>query len=231
MRDDGAPSAEAAARAREIAAGAAFTEAEIDTLNLVPDELRGLDRLIARKRVVAQITDEGLAVMVAGEIDDSDGRICFATDMVPFVEAKPITQPFGDRSHVVIEPMLTDQWFLDAGTLAKPALAAVREGRTRIVPESHQNTYFRWLENIEPWCISRQLWWGHQIPVWYGPAVNSEGDLARDFSWRFCSTSEEGAVDEAELEYRMKTRASWEVRVVANAGEAIALMEEVKKNR
>src|SRR5690606_15493841 len=102
------------------------------------------------------------------------------------VEDKPITQPFGDRSKVVIEPMLTDQWFLDAETLAKPALEAVREGRTRIIPESHQNTYYRWLENIEPWCISRQLWWGHRIPVWYGldlgaeDFIDDEGDGALD---------------------------------------------------
>ena len=69
---------------------------------------------------------------------------------------------------MAIEPFLTDQWYVDAATLAKPALAAVRDGRTRILPERDEKTYFHWLENIEPWCISRQLWWGHQIPVWYG---------------------------------------------------------------
>ena len=74
--------------------------------------------------------------------------------------------PHGDRSKVAIEPFLTDQWYVDAATLAKPALAAVRDGRTRILPERDEKTYFHWLENIEPWCISRQLWWGHQIPVW-----------------------------------------------------------------
>jgi valyl-tRNA synthetase len=145
MRDDGAPYADAAVRAREIAAGAA-SEAEIDALNLVPDAYRGLDRFEARKRVVADIDAEGLMLAV---------------------EAKPITQPFGDRSKVVIEPMLTDQWFVDAARLAGPALDAVRDGRTRILPENQERTYFRWLETIEPWCISRQLWWGHQIPVWY----------------------------------------------------------------
>jgi valyl-tRNA synthetase len=70
---------------------------------------------------------------------------------------------------VVIEPMLTDQWFADAKTLAKPAIASVREGRTQFVPKNWENTYFNWMENIEPWCVSRQLWWGHQIPAWYGP--------------------------------------------------------------
>ena len=158
MRADGAPYAEAVARAREIAAGAAAGEAEVDALNLVPDKYRGLDRLDARKAVVADITAAGLAVTAPG----ADGA------PVPLVEAKPITQPFGDRSKVVIEPMLTDQWCVDAATLAGPALAAVREGRTRILPESQEKTYYHWLENIEPWCISRQLWWGHQIPVWYG---------------------------------------------------------------
>ena len=79
------------------------------------------------------------------------------------------TVPHGDRSKVAIEPFLTDQWYVDAATLAKPALEAVRDGRTRIQPEQHEKTYFHWLETIEPWCISRQLWWGHQIPVWYGP--------------------------------------------------------------
>ncbi len=88
---------------------------------------------------------------------------------MPYVEAKPIMQPFGDRSKVVIEPMLTDQWFVDTAKIVEPALEAVRTGRTTIIPASGEKTYYHWLENIEPWCISRQLWWGHQIPVWYGP--------------------------------------------------------------
>ena len=90
-----------------------------------------------------------------------------AEALVPLVEAKMITQPHGDRSKVVIEPMLTDQWFVDTAKIVEPALAAVRDGRTRIIPEQHRKVYFHWLENIEPWTISRQLWWGHQIPVWY----------------------------------------------------------------
>lgn len=170
MRADGAPYAECAARAQEIAEGAAFTAEEIDTLNLIPDHLRGLDRLIARKRVVEEITAEGLAVMVeapaqAGDAEDSAEP---TPEMVPFIEAKPIMQPFGDRSKVVIEPMLTDQWFVDTAKIVGPALDAVRSGEVTILPESDRKVYFHWLENIEPWCISRQLWWGHQIPVWYG---------------------------------------------------------------
>ncbi len=77
--------------------------------------------------------------------------------------------PHGDRSNVVIEPYLTDQWYVDAKTLAEPAIAAVRSGATTFVPKNWEKTYFEWMENIQPWCISRQLWWGHQIPAWYGP--------------------------------------------------------------
>ncbi|MFZ1727988.1 MAG: class I tRNA ligase family protein, partial [Albidovulum sp.] len=88
---------------------------------------------------------------------------------IPFVEANKMMQPHGDRSKVVIEPMLTDQWFVDTAKIVQPALDAVRDGRVKILPEQHEKVYFHWLENIEPWCISRQLWWGHQIPVWYGP--------------------------------------------------------------
>jgi valyl-tRNA synthetase len=190
MRADGAPYAEAATVAGAVARGErTLSEAEADALNLVPDHLRGLDRYEARRAVVEEITAEGLAVMTtpddprlgaaaakpapAAEPEPlAEGAGGEAPDqvrgaMVPLVEAKKIMQPFGDRSKVVIEPMLTDQWFVDAQKVVGPALDAVREGRTKIVPESGEKTYFHWLENIEPWCISRQLWWGHQIPVWY----------------------------------------------------------------
>ncbi|CAD7031634.1 valine--tRNA ligase [Pseudorhizobium halotolerans] len=160
LREDGEPYAVYAARALEIAkSGELPTESEVDDINLVPDEYRGLDRYEARKRIVDAINTEGLAVTVK----DAEGND------VPYVDNKKIMQPFGDRSNVVIEPMLTDQWFVDAETLAKPAIAAVREGRTKFVPKNWEKTYFEWMENIQPWCISRQLWWGHQIPAWYGP--------------------------------------------------------------
>ncbi len=160
MRDDGEAYADCAAQALEIAkSGHVPTEAEVDKINLVPEEYRGLDRYEARKLIVDAINADGLAVTVK----DDDGND------IPYVENKKIMQPFGDRSNVVIEPMLTDQWFADAKTLAEPAIASVREGRTNFVPKSWENTYFNWMENIEPWCISRQLWWGHQIPAWYGP--------------------------------------------------------------
>ena len=146
MRGDGAPYAEAAARAKELAGGATASAAEVDALNLVPDVYRGLDRYEARAKVVADIDAEGLMVGV---------------------EDKLIVQPFGDRGGVVIEPMLTDQWYVDAATLAKPAIEAVRSGAIRMVPASWEKTFFHWMENIQPWCVSRQLWWGHRIPAWY----------------------------------------------------------------
>ncbi len=171
MRDDGAPYEEAAAVAGAVARGErTLTEAEIDALNLVPDHLRGLDRFEARKAVIDEITEEGLAVMTRADNPVLGRKLSEDDDpaeLVPLIEAKPIMQPFGDRSKVVIEPMLTDQWFVDADKIVGPALDAVRNGDVKIVPESGEKTYFHWLENIEPWCISRQLWWGHQIPVWF----------------------------------------------------------------
>ena len=113
-----------------------------------PPSIVGLDRFDARKKVVADL--EALGVL-------------------DHVEAKTIQMPYGDRSGVVIEPWLTDQWYVNAGELAKPALAAVRSGETAFVPKTWEKTYFNWMENIQPWCVSRQLWWGHQIPAWYAP--------------------------------------------------------------
>jgi valyl-tRNA synthetase len=116
-------------------------------------------------------------------------------------------QPFGDRSRVVIEPMLTDQWFVDTAKIVGPALDAVRTGRTKIIPPSGEKTYYHWLENIEPWCISRQLWWGHQIPVWYGPEkVDSEGsfdglDYTSGKPVAFCAASAKEAADLAKAFY------------------------------
>jgi valyl-tRNA synthetase len=192
MRSDGAPYAEAATLAQEIVAGKDLSENEIDAINLVPDHLRGLDRFEARAQVIAEITTEGLAVMVPNPATTEEAQegADEAPALIPLVENKPIIQPFGDRSKVVIEPMLTDQWFVDAAKIVGPALDAVRNGDTEILPESDKKVYFHWLENIEPWCISRQLWWGHQVPVWYG------FDLApHDFK----DDEGDGALDEVEL--------------------------------
>lgn len=177
MRDDGSQYSDESTKAKAIVdSGSLPSEADVDEINLVPEQYRGLERFEARKQVVADITAEGLAVMTK----DEEGN------EIPYVENKKIMQPFGDRSGVVIEPMLTDQWFADAETLAKPALASVKEGRTNFVPKSWENTYFNWMENIQPWCISRQLWWGHQIPAWY----DAEGNV-------FVAKSEEEAQKQA----------------------------------
>ncbi len=112
------------------------------------EELHGVERFAARKQIVARLEDFGFLEKIEPN-----------THMVPH----------GDRSGVVIEPYLTDQWYVDAKTMAQPAIEAVRSGATAFVPKNWEKTYFEWMENIQPWCISRQLWWGHQIPAWYGP--------------------------------------------------------------
>ena len=114
----------------------------------VPDAYQGLDRFEARDKVVAEMEQLGLLEKVADN---------------------PMTIPYGDRSGVAIEPWLMDQWFVDAKTLAGPAITAVEQGKTKFVPQNWENTYFEWMRNIQPWCISRQIWWGHQIPAWFGP--------------------------------------------------------------
>ncbi|MBX9758460.1 MAG: valine--tRNA ligase [Beijerinckiaceae bacterium] len=121
---------------------------ESDALTATVLALDGQDRAVARKLVVEMMQALGCC---------------------PLIEPYAHTVPHGDRSGVVIEPWLTDQWYVDAKTLAQPALEAVRDGRTSFVPKNWEKTYFDWLENIQPWCVSRQLWWGHQIPAWYSP--------------------------------------------------------------
>ncbi|ABG31375.1 valine--tRNA ligase [Roseobacter denitrificans] len=207
MRDDGAPYAEAAAIAMAVAQGErTLTEAEADSVNLVPDELRGLDRLKARKAVVKQITAEGLAVMVPVANPDPEDAFLPVDEpfLEPLVENKKIMQPFGDRSKVVIEPMLTDQWFVETSKIVQPAIDAVRNGDTQIFPEQDKKVYFNWLENIEPWCISRQLWWGHQIPVWYGPSKYEISDYPATHSGTpksFCASSFDDACELAKEYY------------------------------
>ena len=199
MRADGAPYDVAVARAREIAAGSPTTEAEVDSLNLVPEKYRGLDRFEARKQVVADINAAGLAVTVLVKtIDEETGSE--ALHLEPVVDNKPIMQPFGDRSKVVIEPMLTDQWFVDTGLIVGPALEAVRNGDTVIMPQSGERTYFHWLENIEPWCISRQLWWGHQIPVWFGQRREDDNETLGTLK-QFCAATEGEALNLAKAYY------------------------------
>lgn len=113
-----------------------------------PEPFRGLDRFKARELIVQQLETQGLLAATEEHIN---------------------SLPVSERSEAVIEPRLTDQWYVDAHTMAQPAIRAVEEGRLKLVPEQWENTYFQWLRNIQPWCISRQLWWGHRIPAWYGP--------------------------------------------------------------
>ncbi len=135
----------------------------------VPEKYRGMDRFEARKAVVADMEAAGL---------------------LEKVEPHRHTVPHGDRGGVPLEPWLTDQWYCDAATLARPAIEAVETGKTVFVPKSWEKTYFEWMRNIQPWCISRQLWWGHQIPAWYGP----DGEV-------FVAETEEEAASAAQAHY------------------------------
>jgi valyl-tRNA synthetase len=142
--------------------------------------LDGLDRFSAREKLVAMMEARGL---------------------VDAVEPHTHMVPHGDRSGVPIEPYLTDQWYVDAAKLSEPAIRSVREDRTRFVPKSWENTYFNWMENIQPWCISRQLWWGHQIPAWYGP----DGSV-------FVEEDEEAALSAA-IQYYISREGPWKAWV------------------
>jgi len=144
------------------------------------DQLHGLDRFEAR-RLIVKIMEEG--------------------GFLAKVEPHRHTVPHGDRGGVPIEPFLTDQWYVNAAELAKPAIASVREGRTTFVPKNWEKTYFDWMENIQPWCISRQLWWGHQIPAWYGP----DGHV-------FVARDEKQALDDA-VEYYLALEGPWKAWV------------------
>ncbi len=151
--------------------------------NTVPAEYRGLDRFDARAKIIAELEASGVLV---------------------WVDDKKIMVPYDEKSKlIVIEPFLTDQWFVKADILAEPALASVREGRTKFVPKAYENTYYAWMENIKPWCISRQLWWGHQIPAWYGPRLSTDPEFNnRDAGLKcFVADSEAEAVKLAQAYY------------------------------
>ncbi|MED5301532.1 MAG: valine--tRNA ligase [Pseudomonadota bacterium] len=135
----------------------------------VPEKFVGLDRYEARKIIVAQMEELGL---------------------LSLVEDTTHVVPHGDRSQVPLEPWLTDQWYCNAKILAQEPIKAVQDGRTRFVPKNWENTFFEWMKNIQPWCISRQLWWGHQIPAWFGP----DGQV-------FVEETEEAAVAESKKHY------------------------------
>ena len=131
---------------------------------LIPAAFVGLERFAARKAVVAAMKAEGF--LVPHVVKGKDGE-----EVVLDAEPRVIQTPYGDRGGVVIEPWLTDQWYVNAAELAKAPMAAVRSGAIEIVPKTWEKTFFNWMENIQPWCVSRQLWWGHRIPAWYGPKI------------------------------------------------------------
>jgi valyl-tRNA synthetase len=153
---------------------------------LVPAEFIGLDRFVARKLVVQRMQELGFLIPWT----DKDGEPHDA-------EPRTIQTPFGDRGGVEIEPWLTDQWYVNAAELAKAPIAAVRDGRIEIVPKTWEKTWFNWMENIQPWCVSRQLWWGHRIPAWYGFDLRVQNGqlVASDELRSFVANSVSGAVD------------------------------------
>jgi valyl-tRNA synthetase len=136
----------------------------------IPNEFLGLDRFDARKAVVERLKADGFLVPHVTKSKDGEETLHDA-------EPRVIQTPFGDRGGVVIEPWLTDQWYVNAAELAKKPIAAVRSGDIQIVPKTWEKTFFNWMENIQPWCVSRQLWWGHRIPAWFGPRIDEAGGL------------------------------------------------------
>ncbi|MEP7349717.1 MAG: valine--tRNA ligase, partial [Sphingorhabdus sp.] len=183
-------------------------EAKVVQCGGIPDALLGLSVADARNEVVELLDAEGL---------------------LEKVEDRLIQTPFGDRSGVVIEPWLTDQWYVDAETLAKPAIEAARKGAANggfdIVPKSWEKTYFNWMDNIQPWCVSRQLWWGHRIPAWYGPkceqtasgfsVTQSASGSANDTVWfEFVCESEEQSIEAAKQKYGEITGLKIDIRII-----------------
>jgi len=158
---------------------------------LVPDEFLGMERFAARALVVSRMKELGF--LIPHVTKDKDGE-----EVQSDAEPRTIQTPFGDRGGVEIEPWLTDQWYVNAEELAKAPIEAVKSGAVEIVPKSWEKTFFNWMENIQPWCVSRQLWWGHRIPAWYGPYKNEFGsvtyDLTRQKSVPFVAETIENAV-------------------------------------
>lgn len=173
-------------------------------------ELNGLDRFVARKQIIARLEEMGL---------------------VEKIEPHALSVPHGDRSNVVIEPFLTDQWYVNAEELAKPAIAAVRDGKTKFIPQNWENTYFNWMENIQPWCISRQLWWGHQIPAWYGPSDPNQVPIQQAvLPERFVELNESDAVVAAKVHYRKMLGFEVEIEVTeSEQAAAISIAEVISK--
>jgi valyl-tRNA synthetase len=156
-----------------------------ELVNWTVEALDGLDRFAARKKIVDRLEERGL---------------------IEKIEPTAHVVPHGDRSGAVLEPYLTDQWYVDAKTLAQPAMAAVRESKTVFVPPQWQATFFNWMEDIQPWCISRQIWWGHQIPAWYGLKLEGDKEASLDEFEIFVSENPQNAAALAEKHYGRPVR-------------------------
>lgn len=180
----------------------------------VPEAYRGLDRFIARKGVIQEMEDLGLLKQI---------------------EKTRHVVPHGDRSGVVIEPYLTDQWYVNAGELAKEAIKAVEDGRTVFEPKNWEKTYFEWMRNIEPWCVSRQLWWGHRIPAWYGPTIDENRNVVQGVKKVFVAETEEEALAQAREYYGASTEVDINplegIGTVANVGPGSHKLGKVRLER
>jgi valyl-tRNA synthetase len=177
---------------REFLAGAHPELALLEVLD-------GKSREGARKLIVEQLESRGL---------------------IDKIEPTTHAVPHGDRSGAILEPYLTDQWYVDAKTLAQPAITAVREGRTRFIPPQWEATFFNWMENIQPWCISRQIWWGHQIPVWYGPTVDEHGFKVEGPDKEFVGETAEAALADAKQYYGLEVEVAIDINRAFQAMEA-----------
>jgi len=191
---------------------------------LIPEEFIDLDRFEARKLVVERLKEQGFLIPHVSK--DKDGE-----ETEHDAEPRTIQTPFGDRGGVVIEPWLTDQWYVNAEELAKKPIEAVRNGTIEIVPKTWEKTFFNWMENIQPWCVSRQLWWGHRIPAWFGPKLTPDGpsySLVGD-NQIFVGEDEEAALVEACQLY--SKLGDVEIVVVSNVIEASRTLIEDAQGR
>ena len=193
---------------------------------LIPEKYLGLDRFVVRDMIVA---DMKLGGQLVPYIDRSKYGAISEHDAEP----RTIQTPFGDRGGVVIEPWLTDQWYVDAEKLAVAPIAAVKSGAIEIVPKSWEKTFFNWMENIQPWCVSRQLWWGHRIPAWYAPMLTNGVPgpylLSPDLSAGLIYVAE--TEDEAETKASEKYGPEYEILFAGNLEEANRLTREASEDR
>ncbi len=183
-----------------------------DPVAPIPEELVGLDRFEARKAVVERMKADRF--LVPHITKGKDGE-----EVALDAEPRVIQTPFGDRGGVVIEPWLTDQWYVNAAELAKKPIEAVRSGDIAIVPKTWEKTFFNWMENIQPWCVSRQLWWGHRIPAWFGVAIGEDGKFDPKREQIFVAATPEEALTQAKEYYGARYKDSFPLYVEVEEGE------------